>query len=128
MKANMWMKGVIFIHHCESFKHSQCDWLNHDMWYGHHTTWYGHCHLVCIDQVMCDCLNHTTWFHSNRYNQCCPEAWNLSQYCFICFTQYIDANMLCRLYDDHKYMDIYLLIHQEYCYLKHQFVFFPINL
>ncbi len=28
--------------------------------------------------------------------------------------------MLCRLFDDHKYMDIYLPIHQEYCYLGKQ--------
>ncbi len=31
-----------------------------------------------------------------------------------------DANMLCRLFDDCKYMDIYLSIHQEYCYLGKQ--------
>ncbi len=49
----------------------------------------------------------------------CPEAWNMRQYCFI-FLHNTDANMLCRLFDDHKYMDIYLPIHQEYCYLGKQ--------
>ncbi len=41
--------------------------------------------------------------------ECCPEAWNL----------------LCRLFDDRKYMDIYLPIPQEFCYLGKQkkFVF-----
>ncbi len=28
--------------------------------------------------------------------------------------------MLCGLFDDRKYMDIYLPIHQEYCYLGKQ--------
>ncbi len=28
--------------------------------------------------------------------------------------------MLCRLFDDRKYMDIYHPIHQEYCYLRKQ--------
>ncbi len=31
-----------------------------------------------------------------------------------------DVNMLCRLFDDRKYMDIYLTILQEYCYLGKQ--------
>ncbi len=51
--------------------------------------------------------------------QLCPEAWNLSQYCFY-FEHNTDANMLCRLFDNCKYMDIYLPIHQEYCYLGKQ--------
>ncbi len=51
--------------------------------------------------------------------QCCSEAWNLSQYCFIFFTQ-TDTNMLCRLFNARTYMDIYLPIHQEYCYLEKQ--------
>ncbi len=49
----------------------------------------------------------------------CPEAWNLTQCCFI-FLHNTDANMLCRLFDDRKYMDIYLPIPQEYCYLGKQ--------
>ncbi len=48
-----------------------------------------------------------------------PVAWDLSQYCFI-FEHNTDANMLCRLFDDYKYMDIYLPIHQEYRYLGKQ--------
>ncbi len=48
-----------------------------------------------------------------------PVTWNLSQYCFI-FEHNTDANMLCRLFDNRKYMDIYLPIHQEYCYLGKQ--------
>ncbi len=49
----------------------------------------------------------------------CPEVWNLRQYCFI-FSHNTDANMLCKLFDDCKYIDIYLTIPQEYCYLGKQ--------
>ncbi len=37
-----------------------------------------------------------------------PDAWNLSPCCFIFFLHNTVANMLCRLFDDRKYMDIYL--------------------
>ncbi len=67
-----------------------------------YTTWYGRCHLDCV-----------------RQGQCSPEAWNLSQYCFI-FLHNTDANMLCRLVDDRKYMDIYLPTYLEYSYLGKQ--------
>ncbi len=50
---------------------------------------------------------------------CCPEAWNLSQYCFI-FLHNTDANIHCMLFDDRKYMDTYLPIHLENCYLGKQ--------
>ncbi len=35
--------------------------------------------------------------------------------------------MLCRLFDDSKYMYIYLIIHEEYCYLGKQKIslYFP---
>ncbi len=42
-----------------------------------------------------------------------------------------DANTLCRLFDNLKYMDIYLPVPQEYCYLgkqKNKFVFSRIPL
>ncbi len=48
-----------------------------------------------------------------------PVAWNLSPCCFI-FLHNTDSNMLCRLFDDRKYMDIYLPIHQECSYLGKQ--------
>ncbi len=48
-----------------------------------------------------------------------PEAWNLTQCCFI-FLHNTDANMLCRLFDDCKYMEIYIPIPKEYCYLGKQ--------
>ncbi len=35
-----------------------------------------------------------------------------------------DAHMLCRLFDDRKYMDIFLPIHQEYCYLGENSLYF----
>ncbi len=116
--------------------------------------------LFPVDQVMCDWLNHNTWFHSNRalprsmefesmllnfvytiqspicYVGCLMIAntfkhgriW-MRQYFFI-FLHNTDVNMLRGLFDDHKYMDIYLPIHQEYCYLGKQkkFVFFHIKL
>ncbi len=100
-------------------RHCNCDWLNYTMWSN------GSCRrihgmvaaiLFPKDQVMYDWLNHTTWFESNR---ALPETWNLTQCCFI-FLHNTDANMLCRLFDDHKYMDIYLPILQEYCYLGKQ--------
>ncbi len=67
-----------------------------------YSTLYGRCHLVCLVPV-----------------QCCPGAWNFRQYCLI-FLLNTDVNMLCRRFDDHKHMDIYLHIHQEYCYLGKQ--------
>ncbi len=53
---------------------------------------------------MYDWLNHTC---GSTQIECCPEAWNLTQCCFICLHN-TDASMLCRLFDDRKYMDIYL--------------------
>ncbi len=60
-----------------------------------YSTLYGRCHLVCVVPV-----------------QCCPGAWN--------FRLNTDANMLCRLFNDHKQMDIYLHIHQEYSILENK--------
>ncbi len=68
----------------------------------HYSTLYERYHLVCIGPV-----------------QCCPVAWNFRQYCLIVLLN-TDANMLCGLFDDRKHMDIYLHIHQEYCYLGKQ--------
>ncbi len=62
----------------------------------------------------------------------CPRSMELESILFHFFLHiHTDANMLCRLFDDRKYMDIYLPIHQEYCYLgnkKKQFVFSCISL
>ncbi len=41
-------------------------------------------------------------------------------YSFNEFAQSNTANMLCRLFDDRKYMDIFLPILQEYCYFGKQ--------
>ncbi len=109
-----WWAPPFYLSHCN------CDWLNHTMWSNRN----GLCIprgmvsaiLFPVDQGMCDWLNHTTWFHSNR---ALPGAWNLTQCCFI-FLHNTYANMLCRLFDDCKYMDIYLPIHQEYSYLRKQ--------
>ncbi len=106
MITSTWCSSVgaaIFIHH---FEHSHCDWLNH-------TTWY----LVSISTRLCaigwTIPRGSTWIQS------CTEAWNLSQYCFI-FEHNTGTNMLWRLFDNCKYIDIYLTIHQEYCYLGKQ--------
>ncbi len=48
-----------------------------------------------------------------------PVAWNLSPCCLL-FLHNTVANMLCRLFDDCKYIDIYLPIPQEYCYIGKQ--------
>ncbi len=60
-----------------------------------YSTLYGCCHLICVG------------------------AWNFRQY-YLIFLLNTDANILCRLFDDHKHMDIHLHIHQEYCYLGKQ--------
>ncbi len=41
------------------------------------------------------------------------------------FLHNTDTNMLCRLFDGPKYMDIYLPIHQEYCYREKSVCIFP---
>ncbi len=99
-------------------RHCNCDWLNHTTWSN------GSCQhiprgmvaaiLFPADQVMCDWLNHTTWFHSNR---ALPRSKKFESMLLHFFTKY---SMLFRLFDDRKYMDIYLLIPQEYCYLGKQ--------
>ncbi len=92
-------------------RHCNCDWLNHTTWFNGSCRCIPRCMVAAIlfpvDQVMYDWPNHTMWFHSNRPP---PEAWNLTQCCFI-FLHNTDANMFCRLFDGHKYMDIYLPIY-----------------
>ncbi len=95
MRASMWMDEG---RHYESFEHRCCNWLNH-------TTWFHG-----------NCRTHSTEILESISPQRCPEAWNLSQY-YLIVLHNIDANMLCRLFDDRKYMYIYLPIHQEYGYL-----------
>ncbi len=58
-----------------------------------------------------------------------PAAWSLRQYCSI-FLHNTDANMLCRLFDDRKYMDIssYTLGILLSWKTTNLFVFFRINL
>ncbi len=73
--------------------------------------------LFSADQVMCDWLNHTTRFHSN---QVLPRSIEFETILPNFFLHNTDTNMLCRLFDDCKYMDIYLPIHQEYRYLGKQ--------
>ncbi len=109
-------------------RHSNCDWLSHTTWSnescGHIPRGMVTAILFPADQVMCDWLNHTTWFHSNRV---LPRSMEFEYVASFVYT--IVANMLCRLFDDRKYMDIYLPIPQEYCYLGKQikFVFSRIN-
>ncbi len=86
--------GTIFIRH---FEQSRCDWLNHTMWY-----------LVSVSTRLC-AIGWTIPRGSTRI-QHCPVAWNLSQYCFI-FEHNTDTNMLCRLFDNRKYMDIYISLY-----------------
>ncbi len=76
----------------------------------------GYVWLFSVEQVMSDWLNHTMWFHSNRV---LPRSMEF-QSTVLHFFYTIDTNMLCRLFDDLKYMDIYLPICQEYCYLGKQ--------
>ncbi len=97
------MGTAIFIRH---FEHSHYDWLNHTKWY-----------LVSVSTRLC--AIGLTIPHGSTQIQHCPEVWNLSQYCFI-FEHNTHANMLYRLLNNCKYMDIYFPIHQEYCYLGKQ--------
>ncbi len=66
---------------------------------------------------MCDWLNYTTWFHSNP---ALPRSMEFESMLLHFFLHNTVANMLCRLFDDRKYMDIYLPIPQEYCYIGKQ--------
>ncbi len=101
-------------------RHCNCDWLSHTTWSN------GNCRhiprgmvaaiLFPADQVMCDWLNHTTWIHSNRVLPCSMEFESM----LLHFLHNTVANMLCRMFDDCKYMDIYLPIPQEYCYIGKQ--------
>ncbi len=80
-----------------------------------YTTWYGHGHLVSGGPCY-------VWLAEPRGStQIKPsaEAWNLTQ-CYFLFLHNTVINMLRGLFDDHKYMDIYLPIHQEYSYLGKQ--------
>ncbi len=88
--------------------HCHYDWLNNTMWSN------GKCCIPCgmvaailfqVDQVMCEWLNHTMWFHSNR---ALPRSMEFQSMLIHFFTQY-RANMLCRLFDDRKYMDIWYI-------------------
>ncbi len=63
--------------------------------------------------------------------QRCTEAWNLSP-CYLLFLHNTVANMLCRLFDDRKYMDIYISLYlrntailenkKTICIFSHQLV------
>ncbi len=86
-----WWLGTAILTHSDSEYATQADWVTES-----------NTSLQSFEHSHCD------W--------CCPGVWNLRQYCFI-FSHNTDANMLCRLFDDRKSMDIYLPIHQEYCYL-----------
>ncbi len=82
-----------------------------------YTTWYGRCHLVfggpgyvwLVEPYhMVPLESSTTPKHG---------IWdNIASF----FLHNTDANMICRLFDDPKYMVIYLPIHQEYRYLGKQ--------
>ncbi len=111
--------------------HCNCDWLNHTTWsngnYRPYTMWYGCCHLVSNGPGYVDWLKHTTWFHSN---QALPRSMefevNIASFFFTIQTPICYVGCLL----DRKYMDIYLLIPQEYCYTGKQkkFVFSHISL
>ncbi len=83
------------------------------------TWWLGTTILTHSDSEYATQADWVTETNTSLWIQRCAIAWNLSQHCFI-FEHNTDANMLCRLFDNRKYMDIYLSIHQEYCYLGKQ--------
>ncbi len=78
-----------------------------------YATWYGHCHLVSSGP---GCVWLAEPYHVVPLESSATPKHGIWQYCFI-FLHNTVANMLCRLFDDRKYMDIYLPIHQEYPYL-----------
>ncbi len=82
-----------------------------------YTTWYGHFHLVSggPGYVWLAEPYHVVPLKSSAAPK--HGIW-LNVASFILHNT--DANMLCMLFDDHKYMDIYLPILQEYCYLGKQ--------
>ncbi len=98
-----------------------CDLLNHTTWSNGNGLYIPHgmvaAILFLVDQVMCDWLNHTSWFHSNP---ALPQSMEFESILLYSFLYNTVTNMLCRLFDDCKYMDIYLPIPQEYCYFGKQ--------
>ncbi len=110
-------------------RHCHCHWLNHTTWSHRncwpsplYTTWYGRCHLV-------SCGPGYVWL-AEPYHMVPLESsaaakhgiWvNIASF----FLHNTDANMLYRLFGDHKYIDIYLPISWK---TKKQFVFSCISL
>ncbi len=95
-----WMNAAMFIHHCERFEHSRCDWLNH-------TTWsHGNCRTHNTETL--ELIKKKTLSRIFEFDT------------ILSFVHNTDVNMLYRLFSDRKYMNIYLPIHQEYGYLCKQ--------
>ncbi len=82
-----------------------------------------------FDQVMCDWLNHTMWFHSNP---ALPRSMEFESILFHFWTQYSRQYAICRLFDNRKYMDIYISLYirntailenkKSVCIFPHQLV------
>ncbi len=77
-----------------------------------YSMWYGRCHLVSGRPGY-------VWLVEPYHVVPLKSSATRSMDCFI-FLHNTVANMLCRLFGDRKYMDIYLPIPQEYCYLGKQ--------
>ncbi len=100
--------------------HCNCDWLSHTTWSNRSCRRIprGMAAAIWFPWTRLRVIGWTIPRGSTRIERY-PVAWNLSPCCFI-FLHNTVANMLCRLFDDRKYMDIYLPIPQEYCYLGKQ--------
>ncbi len=115
-------------------RHCHCDWLNHTMCSNRncrpsplYTTWYGRCHLVSggSGYVWLAEPYHVVPLESSTASK--HRIWvNIVSF----FLYNTDANMLCRLFDDSKYMNISpytsrILLSWK---TKNQFVFFRMDL
>ncbi len=82
-----------------------------------YTMWYGRCHLVSGGPC---CVWLAEPYHVVPLESSATPKHGIWVHVASFFLHNIVANMLCRLFDDRKYMDIYLPIPQEYCYLGKQ--------
>ncbi len=78
-----------------------------------YTMWYGRCHLV-------SCGPGYVWLVEPYYVVPLESSATPKHGIWVHVASFVlhntVANMLCRLFDDRKYMDIYLPIPKEYCY------------
>ncbi len=115
-----WWVPPFYLSHCN------CDWLNHtygptEMVFVYHVVW----SLPSCFQWTRLCVIGWTIPRGSTQIQCSPGAWNLTQCCFIFFTQYATWAVWSQI---HGYISPYTARILLSWKTKNQFVFFHINL